>query len=336
MDFRKTLILVMIALTTGVLTCAQSVSVTLPATPDSIITGNAVKNKPQIDTVISNTSTITGTVSHNGDRIPNAVIHRIDSTETVRREAAAVKDPIALPDSTAQRPGDELITRREFEAALSALGKKGPNREKGKTPLDSYLRRTYVALRSNLFCPLTNIGVEVPIGNRWSVAADYYCPWISRRQMNRWTAEHNTASLQVLAGLLEGRYWFGTNHTKKADPKYRLTGHSIAVVGGWGYYDLELNRKGLQGEAWLGGVDYTYALPAFKGAVNFEFGITLGVIATHYRPYDSREEAGYLIHERGTYGDKLYFGPVKAQVAVVVPIREKPVYWKSVKPSKKK
>ena len=319
-----------VALLSGLPVLAQPKTATPPAVPDSADVAPLAGQ--QVDTLLTGSGIV-----RNEYKVTETLLNRIDSTETVRRKAAAAaKDPVALPDSAAQRLGDELITRREFEAALSALGKKGPNREKGKTPLDSYLRRTYVALRSNLFCPLTNIGVEVPIGNRWSVAADYYCPWISRRQMNRWTAEHNTASFQVLAGLLEGRYWFGTNHTKKADPKYRLTGHSIAVVGGWGYYDLELNRKGLQGEAWLGGVDYTYALPAFKGSINFEFGITLGVIATHYRPYDSREEAGYLIHERGTYDNKFYFGPVKAQVAVVVPIREKPVYWKSVKPSKKK
>lgn len=36
------------------------------------------------------------------------------------------------------------------------------------------LWKPVVALRTNLLLPLLNFGVEVPIGNRWSVGADYY------------------------------------------------------------------------------------------------------------------------------------------------------------------
>ena len=39
-------------------------------------------------------------------------------------------------------------------------------------------RKPVVAVRSNLLVPALNVGVEVPIGTNWSVAADYYFPWV--------------------------------------------------------------------------------------------------------------------------------------------------------------
>ena len=40
-----------------------------------------------------------------------------------------------------------------------------------------YHRKPVAAIRSNFLLPLLNIGVAVPIDNRWSVALDWYYPW---------------------------------------------------------------------------------------------------------------------------------------------------------------
>lgn len=40
------------------------------------------------------------------------------------------------------------------------------------------IRKPVVAVRSNLLVPALNVGIEVPIGTNWSVAADYYFPWV--------------------------------------------------------------------------------------------------------------------------------------------------------------
>ena len=61
-----------------------------------------------------------------------------------------------------------------------------------------YGKRELFFVRTNFLVPLLNLGVEVPIGNRWSVAADYYFPWFFRE-------ESHERCFQVLAWNLEGR-----------------------------------------------------------------------------------------------------------------------------------
>ena len=124
------------------------------------------------------------------------------------------------------------------------------------------------ALRSNLLVPALNIGAELPLGNSWSVSADYYYPWI-------WPSPKNKNCFELLGGNIEGRYWFGKDRT--ADD--RLKGHSVGLYGAGGYYDLERNFRGQQGEFISTGIDYTYAMPiGRKKRMNLEFTFALGYI----------------------------------------------------------
>lgn len=92
-------------------------------------------------------------------------------------------------------------------------------------------------LRTNLLSPLTNIGAEYSIDDHWSVAADYYFPWIPRDKSHR-------NCFQLLGWNIEGRYWFGEDRTYED----RLEGHSAGLSLAAGYYDFERNFKGNQGE----------------------------------------------------------------------------------------
>ena len=122
---------------------------------------------------------------------------------------------------------------------------------------------------------LMNVGVQVPIGNKWSVGADYYYPWAFRKD------DHKNC-FQLLGLNMEGRYWFGANRGLHN----RLKGHSVGVTIGGGYFDFEKNFKGDQGEYLLIGADYLYAMPVFKGKLHLEFSLGLGYIYSSMRPYE--------------------------------------------------
>ena len=172
-------------------------------------------------------------------------------------------------------------------------------------------RITVAAARTNLLVPGFNFGVEVPIGNRWSVGADYYYPWLSRR------ADHKDC-FQLLGLGFEGRYWFGKNRTASD----RLRGHSIGLSAYSGYYDVERSFVGHQGEFAAVCLDYLYAMPIFNDKVNLEFNIGAGYLYSYARPYEVFEPGGKAFKE-GFIKNVHWFGPLKAGVSLVVPIRVK-------------
>ena len=98
-------------------------------------------------------------------------------------------------------------------------------------------RNSLIAVRSNLLVPALNVGVEYPLGTNWSVAADYYFPWLKLGDKNR-------NCFQMLGWSAEGRYWFGRDRSLDD----RLKGHSVAFYGAGGYYDFEFDYEGTQGE----------------------------------------------------------------------------------------
>lgn len=171
------------------------------------------------------------------------------------------------------------------------------------------------AFRSNLLVPALNFGAEYPIGTDWSVGADYYFPWIMRKQDNR-------NCFQLLGWNLEGRYWFGKNRTQ-ADI---LQGHSVGLNAAVGYYDIERSFKGNQGTFVSVGADYLYAMPIFNNKVHLEFNVGLGYIFSQMRPYEVFEEGGNAF-KLGYKKNFNWVGPVKAAVSIVVPIRPEMLKW---------
>ena len=164
-------------------------------------------------------------------------------------------------------------------------------------------------IKSNLLLPLGNVGVEVPIGNRWSVGADFYYPWLKRK------SDHKNC-IQALMWNLEGRYWLGNNRTK-ADV---LEGHSVGFNVMAGYYDFEKNYEGYQGEFVNFSFDYTYGMPIFKDKLHLEFTIGLGYFFSQADKYDVFEEGGKG-YRRGYKENFRYLGPNKMGVSIVVPIK---------------
>lgn len=203
-------------------------------------------------------------------------------------------------------------------------------------------KRVVTAFRSNLLIPLLNIGAEIPISDSFSLAADCYYPWVPRALVDRFTLRHQI-SLQCLGGYIEGRWWPGSLH--KDSPRYRLLGHSVALIVAGAYYDYEMNPprreipvkdwNGTQGEIFASGIGYMFALPVGrKGNIRLEFDFALGV-AYHIRhPYNVFEENGYLFRAKDSENisirnksEILAPYPIKAGISLVVPIySDKPAH----------
>ena len=168
-----------------------------------------------------------------------------------------------------------------------------------------------VFLRSNVLLPLGNFGIEVPIGTQWSVGADFYYPWLSRK------SDHKNC-FQVLMWNLEGRYWFGQDRKKENV----LEGHSVGFNTMVGYYDLEKNYEGYQGDFVNFSFDYTYGMPILNNKLHLEFTVGLGYFFSKATKYEVFEKGGKGY--KSGYKEKFqYIGPNKLAVSIVVPIKIK-------------
>ena len=166
--------------------------------------------------------------------------------------------------------------------------------------------------RTNLLIPGMNFGVEVPIGNHWSVGADYYYPWFLSKE-NKWCGEQ-------LSWFIDGKYWF-TGEKHKWTPTSKLKGHAVGVYAGLGYYDYQKVDRGAQGEYVDVGVDYTFGLPIADGKLRMEFNIGFGWILTYYRNYTPSTDFSDLIKDPGIKQRSTnFFGPTRASINFAIPI----------------
>ena len=173
-------------------------------------------------------------------------------------------------------------------------------------PVWETVKKPIIAASTNLlydFAITPNISIEVPIGQRFSIFADYAFPW--------WVNGANDRAWEVLKWDLGARFWFS-----RRDPKNTmdvLKGHFVGIDLGAGYYDIEPKHKGYQGEFQTVGLEYGYSwdlgrnwrLDAFVGA---------GWMGTHYRYYIGSEDDQHLLYQ---YNGKMqWFGPTKAGVSI--------------------
>ena len=142
-----------------------------------------------------------------------------------------------------------------------------------------------------------NIGAEIPIGKRFSVAAEYMFPWFKNRVAG--------LTYQLIAGNLEGRYWLN-KHTS-------MQGHFVGLYTGGGYYDFQYMNKGYQGEFYIAsGINYGYVLPLCSD-IALEASLGIGFLSTHFREYTP--EDGCLVYQKTQATS--YFGPTKANIGII-------------------
>ena len=259
----------------------------------------------------------------------------LDNLFSDLRQGAGKLRCIIADNSSATSVRDTLVIVHEYEGPdaewiLSQASKKAADvsaaavlqkidiKPSAYSARDSLFRIPVAAVRTNLLVPAMNVGFEVPLGDRFSVGADWYYPWVWRQIMNGIAASQSQC-FQLLGGCVEARYWIGRNHRNREDcHKYRLRGHSVGLVASGGYYDLQSDWEGRQGEYLAFGLGYKYALPLGKGNVHLEFEAAAGYGMSWYRGYKVHEPGGRLM---GNWNDGFWNGfvPIKFGINLAFP-----------------
>lgn len=177
------------------------------------------------------------------------------------------------------------------------------------------ISRPLLAVKTNLLfdaLSLVNVEVEVPIGQRWSVAGEWIFPW--------WTWDDGTSAskrnrTQLLNGNISGKYWFGDRTDRDV-----MTGLYAGFYAGGGLYDLERNAKGYQGEFFIAaGVDAGYAHTINRcGSLRMEYSFGIGYLNTNYRYYEALydiDSQWHPVHLKD--GRYTWIGPTRARVSLV-------------------
>ena len=166
------------------------------------------------------------------------------------------------------------------------------------------------AVKTNLPADLVtavNLGVEVPLGEDFSLNAHFTFPW--------WTAGPygNKYALQLLDAEGELRWWF-------APGEERFQGHYLALQGSGGKFDLQWGRDigCYQCYNWGVGVSYGYAM-SLGEHWNLEFALTLGYLAIDYQHYVPSPDWSVLLRDNAKAGTLHYFGPTSLKVSLVYP-----------------
>ena len=163
--------------------------------------------------------------------------------------------------------------------------------------------KTVLAVKNNLLYDLAlapNLEVEIPVGKRWSLNAEYKCPW--------WLNSKHDFCYQLLSGGVEGRCWLGNRQKRN-----RLTGHFIGLYAEGGIYDFQWKGDGYRGDYYgAAGVTYGYARQLARH-LSLEFSFGIGYLTTEYKKYTPYE--GDIVWT--TSGRYNFIGPTKAKVSLV-------------------
>ena len=176
--------------------------------------------------------------------------------------------------------------------------------------------KTLFALKTNLLYDLgtgLNYAIEVPLGRKFSIQAQQHTPW--------WVTRDNRHCLQFLSVGPELRYWFKQTHPNENVRGNNLLGHFIGAHVWSGDGDLQWDRFGCyQFTFWSAGLTYGFAIPVSKH-FHMEFSISGGYAQIPYQHYIPTEDWQILIKDRNNAGTLHYWGPTKAEVSFVIPIK---------------
>lgn len=215
------------------------------------------------------------------------------------RRKERIKDTLSM--AVLELPATTSLIKGPVPQGLFAVPEEREGKKEEK-PAPS--QKTVLALKNNLLYDLAlapNIEVELPIGQRWSLNAEYKCPW--------WLNSRHSFCYQLLSGGLEARFWLGSRRNRN-----RLTGHFLGVYAEGGRYDFQFGGEdGYQGKYYgAAGLTYGYSRQLARHLA-IEFSLGVGYLTTEYRKYSLYE--GDLIWK--TSNQYNFIGPTKAKVSLV-------------------
>ncbi len=155
-------------------------------------------------------------------------------------------------------------------------------------PVAAVQHKPPAAFRTNLLLDVMgvpNLGVEVPVGGRFSVAGDFAYAYAHIRK---------NYAMQTIQGTLEGRYWFKPRRNL-------LTGWNLGVYGTYcSRFDVRWGG-GVQGDGyWSAGLTGGYSIP-LSNSFNLDLSIAGGYFhSPEIRQY-GKARNGHLRWEKTMY-----------------------------------
>ena len=229
-----------------------------------------------------------------------------ENPEKVQQQEEFVTVPVP-PDSTAIEttidfPGQVVVP----EAGTDPVN--DPSDTLSIPSLTTMARKPLFAIKTNLLYDLgaaVNAGIEIPMGQRWSLATEWVFPW--------WLWEKKQHALEVLNGNLELRYWWGERTGRS-----QMTGWFTGLYAGGGYYDVEWKTKGYQGEFVSAGITGGFAHSISKNW-RMEYSLGLGYMGSKYREYTAKkcgedDQWHLILKNRGNFH---WVGPTQLKVSLV-------------------
>lgn len=195
------------------------------------------------------------------------------------------------------------------EASDTAIVKITPPETKSEKYLSAYKQHT-VALKTNVLFDavlMPNVGIELPVAQKWSIALDWTYGWWRLCTDNYW---------RMYGGDIEGRYWLSpqAHHT--------YSGHHIGAYAQMLTYDFEFGGKGYMGgkphgsiwdkASYGAGISYGYALRVAQH-LSIDFTIGLGYLGGDYQEY--HPDNGCYVYDRTRRLN--YFGVTRAEIQLV-------------------
>ena len=212
---------------------------------------------------------------------------KTDTGKSVFLPPTIVAEDVVNTVKPASEPAEALPEPVERVSPAAGIS---PTHRKEKGP-----RAVFLGLSTNLLLDAAlapNIGVTVPVGQRWSVQASFACPW--------WDNGEKSFAYQVLHGSVGARYWLrGWKERNNADPGFLRGWFASAGIGG-GYYDLAPWGDGAQG---------THLLLELGGGYSWRIGrswrldafLAIGPLWTSWETYTDENGRSVLISkDRGT------------------------------------
>lgn len=187
-------------------------------------------------------------------------------------------------------------------------------------PGPAKVKKTIVGLKTNLLYDAVsalNFAIEVPFNEHFSILYEHHCPW--------WLSKNNRYCLEFLSFGGEARWWFAPR-TRTESLKYKqrdaLMGHFLGAHAWGGKFDIQAGREFgcYQCHFFSAGLTYGYAMPVSRH-LNMEFSVSVGYARVPYQHYIPSEDWSLLIRDRNNAGTLHYFGPTKAEISLVIPIR---------------
>ncbi len=239
----------------------------------------------------------------------------------------AVQDVLAAPG--ANPPGDTILIHNTVKikvrsgdsgngaAVVPAIIPAIPAVDSAK----EYDIKPIISLRTNLLVPLLNVGLQIPIGNRFSIGADWYYPFLYREWSDKLA---QTNCFQALSPGIDFRVYLGKKHRKgRENWQYRLSGHSIGLYASCGRYDVEWQFDGEQARFINAGVDYMYSARIGKRRrLRMDFSLGVGYAFARAVEYHVFRPGGKA-YKTGRILEHTWIGPTKATISFVIPINKK-------------